>query len=303
VSKAQITIRSIFDRDTILHLRIPFSFFLLPVFWFGISQAATIHLTDTVIIFVALHLFIYPASNIYNSYMDKDTGSIGGLKNPPPVTRRLYYASIIFDCVGLGLCALTSWQNLLVMIGYVCFSKAYSWHGIRLKKYTYLSWLSVLFFQGGYTFMLGNMAAENHVDLAWFTKAHIECMLIASLIIGGSYPLTQVYQHAEDSHRGDQTISYKLGIKGTFIFTSLLFSAGALVALHYFTTYYSLSQFFIFLSCLTPVLIYFLWWFIKTRQSSANADFEHTMLMNKISSICMVLCFTIILIINHIPLK
>ena len=96
-----------------MHLRIPFSFFLLPVFCFGISQSPYLHAADTLIFFIALHLFIYPGSNSYNSYMDKDTGSIGGLEQPPPVTRKLYYASIICDVCGLGLCALTGWRNML----------------------------------------------------------------------------------------------------------------------------------------------------------------------------------------------
>jgi 1,4-dihydroxy-2-naphthoate octaprenyltransferase len=302
-TKEKINVRNLFDRDTILHLRIPFSFFLLPVFCFGISQASVVHLSDTVIVFVALHLFIYPASNIYNSFMDKDTGSIGGLKNPPAVTMKLYYASILFDITGLALCAITGWRNMLVMAGYIAFSKAYSWDGIRLKKYTYLGWFAVMFFQGGYTFMLANMAAQKQVDFAWFTGKNIECMVIASLLIGGSYPLTQIYQHEEDSSRGDYTISYRLGIIGTFVFTAVLFAAGAVVALHYFTTWYSPSQFFIFLSCLSPVVGYFSYWFLKTIKNRDNADYEHAMLMNKISSVCMVVCFSIILVINHIPLK
>jgi len=302
-TKEKITIRNLFDRDTVLHLRIPFSFFLLPVFCFGVSQASVIHLSDTIIVFIALHLFIYPASNIYNSYMDRDTGSIGGLKNPPPVTKKLYYASIIFDITGLVLCAITGWQNMLVMAGYVAFSKAYSWDGIRLKKRTYLGWFSVMFFQGGYTYMLANMAAEAQANMAWINLKNIECMAIASLLIGGSYPLTQIYQHDEDSGRGDFTISYRLGILGTFIFTSVLFIAGSVVAFHYFTTYYQLSQFFIFLICLSPVIGYFSYWFLKTVKNRNNANYENAMLMNKISSFCMVVCFTVILVINHIALK
>jgi 1,4-dihydroxy-2-naphthoate polyprenyltransferase len=298
-TKEKITLRNLFDRDTILHLRIPFSFFLLPVFCFGVSQAAVIHLSDTVIVFIALHLFIYPASNIYNSFMDKDTGSIGGLKNPPPVTRKLYYASIIFDITGIALCAITGWQNMLVMAGYIAFSKAYSWEGIRLKKYTYLGWFSVMFFQGGYTFMLANMAAQSQVNMAWFTGKNIECMAIASLLIGGSYPLTQIYQHEEDRSRGDYTISYRLGIIGTFVFTAVLFTAGAGVAFHYFTRYYLLSQFFIFLICLSPVIGYFSYWFLITLKNRDNADYYHAMLMNKVSSFCMVVCFSVILVINH----
>ena len=298
-AKENITLSNLFTRDTVAHLRIPVSFFLLPVFCFGVSQAFSIYVTNTIIVFIALHLFIYPASNIYNSYMDKDTGSIGGLENPPPVTRKLYYASIIFDIAGLLLCAFAGWQNVLVMAGYIAFSKSYSWYGIRLKKYTYLGWFSVMFFQGGYTYMLANMAAVNQFGSNWFTPKNLECMLFASLIIGGSYPLTQIYQHGEDSQRGDFTISYRLGIMGTFIFTAAFFSAGAIVALHYFISYYTLLQFFIFLSCLSPVMIYFSLWFWKTAKNKKFADYRHAMFMNKISAVCMVICFTIILIINH----
>src|ERR1043165_2427672 len=215
LTKEKLSIISIFDRDTRLHLRLPFSYYLLPVFCFGLRQAAPIYVFKAVIIFIALHIFIYPGSNIYNSYMDNDTGSIGGLKNPPPVTRKLYYASIIFDITGLLLSWLTGWQNLLLMLGYVGFSKGYSWHGIRFKKYTYLGWLSVAFFQGGYTFMLSNMGAENLFDTSWFTYKNLECMLIASILIGGSYPLTQIYQHKQDRENGDKTISLALGVKGT----------------------------------------------------------------------------------------
>ena len=300
--KENITINTIFDQDTLLHLRVPFSYFLLPIFFFGVSQAPSIHVVNTLIVFIALHLFIYPGSNSYNSYMDKDTGSIGGLKNPPPATRKLYYASIIVDCAGLLLCALSGWRNMLIMAGYIGFSKAYSWDGIRMKKRTYSGWASVIFFQGGYTFMLANMAATG-ASIAWFTSRNIECMLFASLIIGGSYPLTQIYQHEEDSLRGDYTISYRLGITGTFIFTSVLFSLGAIVALHYFTTYYSLTQFFIFLCCTIPIIIYFANWFSKTMHDKSFADYAHAMLMNKISSTCMIICFIIILILNHPALK
>ena len=297
-NEKKITLISLFDRDTLLHLRLPFSFFLLPIFLFGISQARFLHLYETTIVFIALHIFIYPGSNIYNSYMDKDTGSIGGLKNPPPVTRKLYYMSILFDAAGLLLCSFAGWQHMLVLAGYVAFSKAYSWHGIRLKKYGVPGWISVAFFQGGYTFMLANMAVLNQPSAMWFTAKNIECMLFASLIIGGSYPLTQIYQHDEDGGRGDKTISYLLGIKGTFIFSSVFFVAGSIVALHYFSHYYSINHFLVFFGCSIPVVLYFASWFSKAMKNLQLADYEHSMLMNRISSISMIICFTILSILN-----
>ena len=294
----KISLRSVFDRNTILHLRLPFSFFLLPVFVFGISQASNIHATNTLIVFFALHFFIYPGSNVYNSYMDKDTGSIGGLRNPPPVTPRLYYASIVMDVAGLLICWLSGWENVLLMSGYVAFSKAYSWHGIRLKKYPYLGWLMVAFFQGGYTFLLANMAAGDVFGAVWFTEKNLLCMAIATLLIGAYYPLTQIYQHEEDSSRGDFTISYKLGVYGTFIFAAALFMAGFAIAFHYFTHFYTMQQFLLFAGCIMPVMAYFVYWFVKALRDKKSADYSHAMMMTFISSVCMVLCFSVILIFN-----
>lgn len=299
--KTYIASRTIFDKGTILHLRIPFSFFLLPVFCFGISQAAFIHFANTIIFFIALHFFIYPGSNVYNSYMDKDTGSIGGLKNPPAVTRKLYYASIVCDVCGVALSAFAGWRTMLLLSLYVAFSKAYSWHGIRLKKRPYVSWLVIAFFQGGFTFMLANMVAENNAGIGWFTSGKIICMVVASLLIGGSYPLTQIYQHKEDSSRGDYTISYRLGIRGTFIFTLVMFVVSAGILFYYFSAYSRVTHFFIFTVCLTPVMIYYLYWFYIAMRDKSNADYTHTMLMNKISAICMVVCFSIIFVLNHVP--
>ena len=290
---------SILDRDTLLHLRIPFSFFLLPIFIFAISQTTKMDWENTIIIFIALHLFIYPGSNVYNSFMDKDKGSIGGLKNPPPVTKKLFYASILFDVMGLLLSLFVSLKMLLLLLVYVGVSKAYSWHKIRLKKYGITGWFVVMLFQGGYTFLLVNMAAENLFHLNWFTSKNLECMLLASLFIGGFYPLTQIYQQEEDSSRGDFTISCKLGIEGTFIFTGILFLIASAVAFHYFSSFYNPSYFLIYILSLAPVVLYFLYWFSKTLRNKMFADFNHAMRIIFISSSCMIICFSIIFFLNH----
>ena len=289
----------LFDRDTLLHLRLPFSFFLLPVFCFAISQASSLHAGNTILIFIALHLFIYPGSNSYNSFMDKDEASIGGLKNPPPATRKLYYASMILDACGLLLTLFIHWKMVFLMLAYIGVSKAYSWNKIRLKKFGVTGWLVVMLFQGGFTLLLVNMAAENSFDASWFTVQHLECMLIASLLIGGFYPLTQIYQHDEDSRRGDFTISYKLGITGTFLFSGALFLIACGIAFHYFNKYYTEKQFIIFISCLLPVVMYYLYWFTKSFRNKIFADYTHAMRLTFISSLCMIICFSILYFQNH----
>jgi 1,4-dihydroxy-2-naphthoate octaprenyltransferase len=288
----------IFDRDTLRHLRLPFSFFLLPIFCFAISQSTHIDLINTTIIFIVLHFFIYPGSNIYNSYMDEDKGSIGGLKHPPPVTKKLYYASIIFDITGLILCLIINLNMVLLMLVYVGVSKAYSWKKIRLKKYGYTGWLVVMLFQGGYTFLLVSMASENLFEPSWFSAPNFECMVIASLLIGGFYPLTQIYQHEEDGERGDYTISYKLGIRGTLLFSGILFLLSSIVAWHYFKAFYSSSQFLIFIFSLIPVILYFFYWSSKIFRNKTFADYKHTMQITFISSACMIVCWSVIFCLN-----
>ena len=65
-----------------------FSFFLMPVYWFALSQVKYINWAEAGLIFVILHLLVYPASNGYNSYMDRDTSPVGGIKNPLQPTAR-----------------------------------------------------------------------------------------------------------------------------------------------------------------------------------------------------------------------
>ena len=82
--------------NTITLLRFPFSILLLPVFLLASSQSEQIIWQKWVWCFILIHLFLYPASNGYNSFVDKDTSSIGGIENPPLPSKQLFYVSI-FD--------------------------------------------------------------------------------------------------------------------------------------------------------------------------------------------------------------
>src|SRR6516164_3838752 len=84
-------------------LRFHFSFFLMPVFWFALTQIIQIDWGRAVLIFFILHLLVYPSSNGYNSYMDSDQSSIGGLKNPPQPSMQLFYLSVLMDLIAICL--------------------------------------------------------------------------------------------------------------------------------------------------------------------------------------------------------
>ncbi|MBX2961309.1 MAG: UbiA prenyltransferase family protein [Cyclobacteriaceae bacterium] len=277
-----------FSLSSWLHLRIPFSYFLLPVFLFSVSTSPNLNAGRLFWVFVIVHLFLYPASNGFNSYFDKDEKSIGGLKNPPPVNKGLYYLSLLFDVMAIVLAYLKVsllFASLLLVYGFI--SKAYSHPWIRLKKYPIAGWITIGMFQGFFTYMMCWLGLNNFsIDIAFGLPIMIPALL-STLMLLGNYPMTQVYQHDEDSRRGDITLSLRLGIRGTFYFTATLFTLAVIGFLYYFNHYYHAMYAGQFLLALTPVLIYFFYWFSKVWKDEATADYAHTMWLNFISATCL----------------
>lgn len=271
-----------------LHLRIPFSYFLLPVYLFGITVGPNLSESRLLWTFVILHLFLYPASNGYNSYFDKDEKSIGGLRNPPPVDKGLFQLSFIFDTIAFVLAAfLVNWQFTVMIIIYSMVSRGYSHPSVRLKKYAWLSWWVAGFFQGAW--VVGAVfLGLNDFGFEHLLKPHVAYpALLASALLWGSYPMTQVYQHEEDAKRGDHTLSLKLGIKGTFLFTGLCFAAASVLFYLYFANYSQERYGLIFLLAMSPVVIYFSWWFMNVLKSEDAANFTNTMRLNFLSATCL----------------
>src|SRR5215204_5595260 len=122
-------------RSTIQLLRFHFSVFLLPVFLFAISQVKEISWPDALLVFFILHLLVYPASNGYNSYMDRDENSIGGLEKPLQPTQQLFRVSMVMDIIAVLLSLIIGVFFAAGVLLYILASRAYSYRGIRLKKY------------------------------------------------------------------------------------------------------------------------------------------------------------------------
>jgi hypothetical protein len=271
--------------STILHLRIPFSFFLLPVFLFSLALSPNVTMSALLWSFLIIHFLLYPASNGYNSYFDKDEKSIGGLKNPPPVDKSLYYVSLLFDAMAVVLgFVLINVDFAVMLLVYGLISKAYSHPMVRLKKYAITAWLVTGIFQGLFTFMMCYVGINGFELATALQPKVIYGGLLSTLMLWANYPMTQIYQHEEDAKHGDNTISRKLGIRGTFYFTGGIFmvvTAGFVLYLqHYFALRYSL----LFLAALAPVVLFFTWWFFKVLRDESKADYAHTMWLNSISA-------------------
>ncbi len=281
-------------------MRIPFSVYLMPVFWFALSTLHSFDLWRAAAVFLILHLLAYPASNGYNSYYDRDEGSIGGLERPPQVTRELMHLVLLFDILAIAFASILSPLFGALLALYLLISKAYSYEGIRLKKYPVLSTFVVTFFQGAFTYGMVQVGLGLAISQV-LQQPNTWYALVSTLFLCGSYPLTQIYQHQEDAARGDKTLSLLLGIRGTYIFAAASLLSGTAILLW---LYFSSTQFhniFIFLVCTMPILYFFSGWAIRAFKDNSAANYSNTMQMNKISSVCISLAFILMTFFNATP--
>lgn len=281
-------------RSTIQLLRFPFSYFLMPVYWFSLSFADVINVPRAILVFIILHLFVYPSSNGYNSFMDRDEGSIGGIAQPLQPTRQLFFVSVCMDCAALTLSLFISTTFTICIFIYILFSRLYSYRGVRLKQYPLIGYLTVIFNQGSLTFFMVYHGSDDNLS------SHISYLplLAAAFLIGGFYPITQIYQHEADAKDGVTTISMLMGKKGTFIFCAAMYTAAITFLWMYYSTHELYRPFIVLLIFFVPVIVYFVRWFLQVLKQESMADFKHTMQINWLAGTCTSLAFITIILLN-----
>jgi 1,4-dihydroxy-2-naphthoate octaprenyltransferase len=250
------------QKSTVQLLRFPFSIFLMPVYLFALTQVTHVNGTRAFLVFAILHLLVYPASNGYNSFMDRDETPIGGVQHPLQPTRQLFYVTVLMDGLALALSLYISLYFALGLLLYILASRAYSYRGIRLKKYPIVGYLTVILFQGACTFWL-------------------------------------VHQHHSDKADGVSTISYRLGYRGTFVFCAVVYGMAMVALGHTFFSSGMSMQFGLLSLFFLPVAAHFLWWASKVWKDESHADFKHTMRMNLWASICTNVGFLAVLTMNR----
>lgn len=265
----------------------------MPVYWFALSFVEKANGPRAVLIFIILHLLIYPSSNGYNSFMDRDSSSIGGLKNPSQPTRQLFFISIIMDMISIILSFFISALFASCVLFYIICSRLYSYRRIRLKQYPLLGYFTVIINQGALTFFMVYHGSDENltIHMSWLG------LLAAAFLIGGFYPVTQIYQHETDKNDNVTTISMLLGKKGTFIFCGAMYTIAIIILWFYYSAHELYMPFIVLLICFLPVVVYFMRWFLKVLKNDDKADFKHTMQMNWLAGTCTSFAFiTIILL-------
>ena len=284
------------QRSTLQLLRLPFSYFLMPIYWFALSFVPHINWQKSLLIFLLLHGILYPSSNGYNSYMDRDEASIGGIEKPMQPTKQLFWVSVMLDVVGTFLSLIISIKFCVAFVGYISCSRLYSYRGVRLKRFAILGYITVILNQGMLTFYMVFIGASD----GFIATMPLLPFIASAFLIGGFYPITQVYQHKQDAADGVKTISMLLGKKGTFIFCALMYSVVFGLLFQYFQQQNNLLPFYILQIFFLPIIVYFISWAMQVWRNDFLADFKHTMQLNWLASTCTNLAFITLLILNKI---
>lgn len=218
-------------RDLLAHLRLHYQLLLAPVFLWGYFLSTTRpagaeqiasrggNAAQFWLAFIAFHLFLYGGATAFNSYYDRDTGPIGGMRRPPPVAPALLLFSLVVQAAGALMAAFVNPTFLAIYLVMLAMGIAYSYPRARLKARPLIGLATVALGQGVLA-CLGGWAVARP-DLTTVDPVGWAGILAATCVTVGFYPITQSYQVEEDRARGDITFAVWAGPR-----TALAFSIG-----------------------------------------------------------------------------
>jgi 1,4-dihydroxy-2-naphthoate octaprenyltransferase len=252
-------------KDLLLHLRLHWQVMLAPLFVWGFLLSAGARAPDLIItpqfwlVFLIYHVMFYGGATALNSYYDQDEGPVGGLWEPPRVTRDLLVFAVALQVVGLVLLSFVSRSLFVLALIMGAVGNAYSHPATRLKAYPWTSLLAVSIFQG----MGGTAAGWLFAQPEWQTLFSLKAMmglLAASLIITGFYPLTQLYQREQDRKQGVISFAVYAGERCFPLAIACMLSAGALMGTLAWRYFGPLEVFAAVAGLVTMAVYIAVWW-------------------------------------------
>lgn len=280
----------------VIHLRWHYQLFILSGgFLLGGFLSSSMDWHWFLIQFANVHLLLFGGATAYNSYWDRDTGPVGGLKNPPGMTRWMWPASLMLQLLGL-LVALpvgtlfVTFYGLSMLLFWLYSTPLFRWKGRPI-----LSLIAIGISTGANSVILGYLAAA--VVSAAVTITVIIPAVGTALILLSLYPVSQVYQLNEDTLRGDRTFAVQYGYHGVFLFFKISFMLGLLLiggSILYLHTIPGVV--FLVLGGVTGAGV----WMVMRRLSSEDGDYEKVMWIKYSTSLAFVSFLLIALFIKHL---
>jgi 1,4-dihydroxy-2-naphthoate octaprenyltransferase len=269
------------------------SLIYLPLFLFAISQTHDLNMLHTGLFFIILQALMHPSNQLQIANANMELSD-----NKTDITQQaknLITTSISMNSLAVVLSILIfSLEVGVGVLGYLLLSKLHNNNPIRLRKYAIISLLLTMTMQGVLLFALTQYATGKLMLIT-----NVFAIQACAFFVGFIYPLTQMHTQTDDLKRGDLTISIRLGLKGTFVLSLVMFLISiSFMGLHFYNTKH-VFHFYVFLFFLSPVAAYFFWWRKNTRLQPLVANYRFTRLFVVITTICMSLFSLVLIYLNH----
>ncbi len=207
----------------VLHLRLHYQFFILSGgYLLSALFLPEIDWTSFSLQFLNVHVLLFGGATAYNSYWDKDEGPIGGLKNPPKMTRWMWVVSMGLQWVGLVWAFTIGISYSIIYFVSLILFWLYSTPLARWKGKPILSLFAIGISTGTNSFLMGYLAGggESLSITEGFIAFGVACVILSL------YPASQIFQIEEDKERGDHTFAMRFGLSGVRVFYSVMFLTG-----------------------------------------------------------------------------
>ncbi len=274
-------------------LRLPYQLQLAPIFLWGFFLGGGTFRTHAEIgrflaVFLIFHIGAFGGMTALNSFYDRDGTPVGGMWAPPKVPAGLWHFAWIVQLGALILLLPFGAKLCFLYISLLVLSLLYSHPLPRGKGHPAKGLVIVTLGQGVLDCLAGAVTAlQPHSDAPFRWG-----MIGATLTVAAFYPLTQLYQIAEDRQHGDRTLAAWLvehgGRTAVFRWSFAWSTLGTLcnaLALWEFGLRYDAA-----ILCVsgTIPLFFIVLWQSSTRNASANsarADFGRVHLLMRVMAL------------------
>jgi 1,4-dihydroxy-2-naphthoate octaprenyltransferase len=270
-------------RAFLVHLRLHFQAILSGIFLWAFLLAGGVPSSRAVLAFLVLHVLLYGGTTAYNAWYDQDTGPVTGLRRPPPAGRACLYGGLGFMLLGAGLAPLVSGAFALVYTAIMLLAIGYSHPRIRFKRTPAASLAVVAFGQGALGFLAGAVVAVPS-GLPPLTPELLWGGVAATLLTTGLYPLTQVFQVAEDLSRGDRTFAARYGPRGVFRAALACFALAAAAAVPAARSVFSSAETLLLVVALAALVVVLAAWSRKFDPARVVANHDRVFVLGAITS-------------------
>ncbi|MDF2156230.1 ubiquinone biosynthesis protein UbiA [Algoriphagus sp. CAU 1675] len=237
--------------NLISSLRLHYSLFYLPVFFFALGLTPNLNETRLLWVFLILHLLVYPSNNLFSTYYSHQKNESEGSPNKNALFRFGLVLLVISILLSFKISGEFASMVAVFSLGGIVFTHP----SLAIKKSPWMTYLIKGTLQGYFAFA---MAYAGLSDFGWgiFGKSHVLIPGITlSMMYFGYYPLAEIYL------KSNQKSSLKQGILGTFLLSAFLFTLSGAGFAWFFIQNGQQDFLWTFLGAMTPMMLYFLVWF------------------------------------------